>query len=337
MSLVGEFLREYTERAGLDDHGLGSRPALHVVTSRIATARCVVTLVHPEGSASPALVAKMPRQPADNPLVEREAANLRAAAEARPDWNGAIPRVLACETFRGHAIVLETALGGTRLGWPDLRRRPTRWADAALGWLLGEDGTEITKPADPEWYERLIGEPLQVLVGAVPTYPEVAHLARRTLELLSPLRDAALPLVFEHGDFNYPNFLSLPRKRLGVVDWEAAEPLGLPATDLAFMLTHVAFAWRRARDPVRQMDAFERAFIGPEPWAGRMLSDYARRLGLAPALPPLLVVACFARQCGRLAKRSLEFGPCTEHRLMSLLRPVHLPLWRRAAAAAESA
>ena len=53
-------------------------------------------------------------------------------------------------------------------------------------------------------------------------------LVERTLDALRPLRDAGLPLVLEHGDTSHPNLLLRRFGDLAVVDWELANPDGLP-------------------------------------------------------------------------------------------------------------
>lgn len=72
---------------------------------------------------------------------------------------------------------------------------------------------------------------------------------------MAPLRSMQLPLVFEHGDLSYPNLLLLPTGEPGVLDWELANPDGLPACDLFLFLTYVAFSGitcRRAAPTVRR-------------------------------------------------------------------------------------
>jgi thiamine kinase-like enzyme len=49
-------------------------------------------------------------------------------------------------------------------------------------------------------------------------------LVEQALELLAPLSGAEMPLVMEHGDLNPPNLIRLADGRLGMVDWEVAEP-----------------------------------------------------------------------------------------------------------------
>lgn len=127
-----------------------------------------------------------------------------------------------------------------------------------------------------ESYERLLEKPLRRF-GAV--LPEDSDLVERTLELVRPLREGHVPPVFEHGDLSHPNLIRLADGRVGVVDWELAEPRGLPAHDLCFFLAYAAFARGPAGTTDQQLRAFDEAFFGPDAWARPLLEGYADRTG----------------------------------------------------------
>jgi aminoglycoside/choline kinase family phosphotransferase len=115
--------------------------------------------------------------------------------------------------------------------------------------------------------------------------------------------------VFEHGDFSEPNLIWVENRRLGVVDWELAEPRGLPAHDLVFLLAHAAFAVSRARTTDAQAAAYRSAFAPGEGWAAARLAAYADRLGIERELIQRLVVACWARQTAALVARTAGVDP----------------------------
>ena len=117
-------------------------------------------------------------------------------------------------------------------------------------------------------FRTLIEAPLLALgAGEAPdALPD--GLVERTLEALAPLRDAGLPLVLEHGDTSHPNLLLRRFGDLAVVDWELADPDGLPGHDLAFFLVYAAGAARR-REEAETARRLHDAFFGSEPWAWR--------------------------------------------------------------------
>ena len=167
-----------------------------------------------------------------------------------------------------------------------------------------------TSAVDEEsrWFGRHLEEPLGRFARFFPAGADALELARRTLDLVEPLRRADLPRPFEHGDLSYPNLLWLGDGRIGVLDWELADQGGLPLNDLSFFLAYVAFSARRARTLDAQLAAFREAFLAPEAWGRLTIGRHATRLGIARPLITPLFVACWARYTMRLLAR-LEGDP----------------------------
>jgi hypothetical protein len=136
---------------------------------------------------------------------------------------------------------------------------------------------------------------LRYFEDVFPLSAEEKRLLERTTELVTPLGEMSLPLVFEHGDLCHPNIFLLKDGGAGVVDWELAEPFGLPTYDLFFFLTYATFAWYRAHSAGNYLPAFRLAFFGHEAWARPYVETYAGQLRLpSDALTPLFVL-CWAR------------------------------------------
>lgn len=343
MSSVLSFLSANRERLGLERYGLRGTMSFLIVTPRFRASRHVVVLVMPEGTTEPALVAKVPRLRDDTAGVAREAANLRAARDALSGEVGTIPLVVALEENRGRPILLETALVGRPMAPAAVRRDPSRCVDAVTAWLTKLSLASASRAeTQAGWGERLLEAPLRRLDGVFPPGEEPSALVERTRELLLPLRQAELPLVFEHGDLSHPNVLLLEDGRVGVVDWELAEPRGLPVRDLFFFLTYVAFAERRATDVAGQVAAFHDAFVRPRGWARPVVAAYAERLGLEPSLLTPLFVACWASYtAGLLARLGGDAGAGAAGRPLSsapgkwLQGNRYFALWRHALAHAN--
>ena len=292
-----------------------------LVTPRFRASRHVVALVLPAGGTRPALVAKVPRLPDDRAGVDKEAENLRLAQGARPEGFATIPRVVAFEDDLGacpgtlvmparegfsdrplgRPILVETALAGPALGPDVIRRERSRCVDAVVSWLGELPRLEPNGLAGRALYERRLEEPLRRFASVFGG--EEGALVERTLEIADPLNRPELPSVFEHGDLSHPNLIQLTDGRVGVVDWELAEPRGLPAQDLSFFLAYVAFATRRAGTIERQVAAFDEAFVTPGAWARPLLAGYADRQGVPRSLLTPLFVACWARYTARLLER----------------------------------
>jgi aminoglycoside phosphotransferase len=293
MNTVLTFLEANRQRLDLARYGVPERLSSVVITPRFRASSHVVFLIIAPNKPEPLLVAKLPRLAGASASVEREVANLRAVHDRRAGGFDSIPRVIAFEEYLGRSILVETALVGQPLDPATVRRDRARGCDAVAGWLAELQWTVSGADlAEADWFSRLVERPLRHFQSVFPLSVDEAQLLERTWELIAPLRDVAPPMVFEHGDLSYPNIMLLKDGTPGVVDWELAEPQGLPTYDLFFFLTYVAFASHNARKSSDYLAAFHAAFFGHAAWARPYVAAYARRLQLPPhTLTPLFVLS----------------------------------------------
>ncbi|MBW3543090.1 MAG: aminoglycoside phosphotransferase family protein, partial [Planctomycetes bacterium] len=300
-------------------------------TPRFPASRHIIGLVYERHGKQPVLVAKLPRLPDAADGLLREAAALEAIHAGRADAFPGVPRpVLLCE-WNGRPILVETALLGTPISPAVVRARRDRVCRAVVEWLLRavrdesrEGGgqtplrtsdTEPGKAYEPQRgltpyarLERLIGRPLRLIEERLALDADDRRRIARARCVLEPLLDARLPAVFEHGDMSHPNLLRVPggdagragHWHLGVLDWELAEPEGLPACDLMFFLAYASDALARARTLERQRAAFRQTFFGGSAWMRRWVGEYVKRLQLPAAVLPALFVACWTRSLAEL-------------------------------------
>jgi len=282
LSAAAEYIAANHERLGLDRFGIPARPSSIVLTPRFRRSRHIVVLVLAPGRREPVLVAKLPRLAGDGDGLAAEAGNLMVVGRMlAEDDRGTLPTVLAFESGGDYPLLLETALAGSPLSPRALRRDRETIVQKAAGWLGRLASATAAAPPDKAWYERLIGAPLRRLADDRARPAGVREMAMRTLAVSEVLRDSELPLVCTHGDFGHPNLLCQADGRLGVLDWERAEPAGLPGDDLFFFLAYAA--QRDGRAP----------FFGRRPWAWRIAEDYAERVGIdRRLLRPLVAVSC---------------------------------------------
>jgi len=311
MNTILTFLEENRKRLDLDRYGAGRRLSTLVVTPRFHASRHVVFLVFAGSRHEPILVAKLPRLPGGRRAIEREAANLRSAEVLLPEEADSIPRVVACETFRGQPVLVETALSGRPMGPGAVRREPGRCCRTMTDWLTAMrlPGAEASD-RDAGRVRRLIERPVDGFQKAFPVCWEEARSLESTRRAVSALDAADLPSVVEHGDLGHPNVMILRDGSPGVIDWELAEPCGLPAMDLFFFLTYAAFAVEKATTGTEYVQAFHAAFFERSAWARPYVRAYARRLELPPETLTPLFVACWARRVAGLLIRPDETGDC---------------------------
>lgn len=307
MNTVQEFVARNRERLDLAGLPAPERLACVLLTPRFRASAHVVFLLFDADPADPVLVAKAARLPSGAGALEREAGILREVHAARPGGFASVPRPLACDDHAGTRILLETAVPGRVLRPALARRRADAYAEGLTTWVLELGRATLHRPAAGD-AERLVDAPLGALERELPCVADEEGLAARTREATRALTAAAVPRVLTHGDLGAPNLLVSRDGAVGVVDWETAEPRGLPGQDLVFALTYLAFARRGAATPAASVAAFHEAFYSPRPWARPHLERYAGELGFPAALLEPLIVASWMRYVVALASR-LGTGP----------------------------
>ena len=309
MNAVLTYLARNRQRLSLQQCLPASRLSCVLATPRFRSSSHVINFILSEGVPDPILVVKVPRIPGDDDRLIREAANLRTVHAARYGGFDSIPRLVACEEYLGHRLLIETALPGDSMSAALRRRQSESSIEAALAWLIELHQRTTQQSAHVTgWTERLIDEPLEQFMQTMPLRTDELHLIDQTRAITRVLRNRDVPLVFEHGDLGPPNILLSKRGGLGVVDWELAQPSGLPAVDLFFLLTLIGFARRRASSPAECVAAFHQTFFGESPWARPYIDRYAHRMQLGPELLTPLFVLCWGRYVAGLISRLHDLG-----------------------------
>ena len=323
MNTVAAQLAERYDELDLAAFGVAEAPACVVLTPRFSTSRHVVVLVLATETGRPALVAKLPRLAGDGAALSREAAGLGAVRRALGETSS-VPRLIAHLTEQPHPLLVETAIDGRPLSPAEIARDRDGCLEPAVAWLervARTSGRDPGREDDEARFRTLIEAPLLALAASDSSDATLAWLVDRTLAALAPLRDAGLPLVLEHGDTSHPNLLLRRFGDLAVVDWELANPDGLPGHDLAFFLVYAAGAARR-RDEAETARRLHDAFFGSEPWTWRWWARYLQALDLDPELGGRLWLA----SCARAVAAGAERG----HGVRGAANVRQLPLWRHA-------
>ena len=286
---------------------LGSTPSAYgrtrlLVTPRFRTSRHVVRLQDDSGAQPSRLVVKLPRIATDTSGIAHEAAVLNELAERWPAGRGTFPEVRALQLHSGYPALVETQVPGAVLTHRQAARQPEQSLRVVRRWIEGLPVTGSTA-TDPGWFDRLVEQPLRELVAHSDPRLGLATLARHTVRAAAVLKAAELPLVFEHGDVTCPNILVDGFDRVGLVDWELAEPRGLPGTDMLHFLAFASFAGAGVHDVPRQVLAFGDAFFGPRPWAADAARGHLRRRGVDDRLLEPLLVTAWGRYAAKIAPR----------------------------------
>lgn len=274
------------------------------VTPRFRASGHVVILVPDAAGSRAERVVKIARRADRSGPLAREAKNLRRVHAVRSGGFPSIPRLEGTGRIGGAPFLVETGLRGRPLDRSFVRRRPGLGVRSVVDWLVELHGATARREGTPGGrYRRLLAEPLARFARCFPLEREERRLVEDTLRLTRPLARRPWPTVFEHGDLSHPNLLLHPDDGVGVVDWELAEPEGLPAADLFFFLAYVAFARFRAKDAEACLRAFDWTFFRRSRRVERAVGRYVRALGLPPGLLPSLFLATWPRQVIRQLDR----------------------------------
>jgi hypothetical protein len=241
---------------------------------------------------TPDSVVKMTRDPKLNPRLEREWHALTLLQERGIGDEGTVPRPLFAGRHADLAIVGETAVDGVPFRKQTRATADCPNAHAVVDWLL-ELGrlTAHTQPTGSPgiaaWLEALLAR-FTELYRVDPVHgdflaDQVAAIARS---------EAGLPLVFQHGDPGPWNLLVTREGRPAFLDWEAADPEGLPLWDIFHFLRSFGLAISRRTgrsDPIRSFT--EQVLADSD--LSRLIAQATTRFCAATALRPELVEPLF--------------------------------------------
>jgi Phosphotransferase enzyme family len=243
---------------------------------------------YPAGASTPPpLIAKFGRGEKADRGLRREAELLRQLEAERPEAGGA-PRIHAEATRAGGVVTVQDAFHGPTVNVGLDRDRLAALAPTMTDWTIALAG-DVAPVAPEEWRERLVEAPLDELASdfADLVDPALVARARAVLAGLGPL-----PVTWEHRDLGPWNLIDMGAQP-AVIDWEDAEPRGLPLLDLTYFLTMSAATV--AKLPGRageEATAFYGELLDPASTLGAIvapcLERYREAVGLDPAEAPRL-------------------------------------------------
>ena len=270
----------------------------------------------------PDAIVKITRDPELNYRLENEWRALTILRELGVGTDDTLPRPLFLGSHSGLAVLGESAIDGA-----PFRERTRATADcvharAAVEWLLELGTATVSRPgADARG-------PFSELDALLAQFKRLYRLEAKHEDLLDAHASALMrsaerfPLVFQHGDPGPWNVLITSDGRPGFLDWEAAEPHGMPLWDLFHFLRSFGFQVSRAagtRDPLR---SFAEQFLERSA-LNRLLVDSASRFrartGLAEELVEPLFYTCWMHRALKEAA-TLTLDQLDQGRYVGILR-----------------
>ena len=308
MNTVLTYLQQNWTRLDLSVFGSPKDLTCVFMTPRFMASSHVICFILNEKYCRPILVVKVPRIAGDNGRLDREFYNLQQLKIKNLKDLNSKPLIVAYENWRGNRLLIETAIKGHPMKPAFVRRHLKSSIGIVMDWLI--DFHQDTNQKDDEtsrWFERLALRPLNNLELAFTSVHSIGDLILKVRKLIEPICSFNLPLVFEHGDFSSPNILIAKNSKIGVVDWELAEPRGLPIVDLFFFLTFISFAKGKAKTSNDYLNSFREAFFGSNAWARPFVTRYCEELELATQAVKPLFLLCWLRYVSNLVFRLKNF------------------------------
>jgi hypothetical protein len=269
--------------------GLGHRPTslgCLMLTGGRSELNKIVVLAFADDEPEPRLAIKFARTPASVTGLQREAASLQAVAQTTVPEVADVPRLVFAEQLAGVFAIGETVIAGRPLQL-DLTRATYR--DRAV---LVTDTLRALVPENATlpvaaWWPRLVTPVLAAFRERFATMVD----PRRIDDVEQQLRGLPpLPLVPEQRDCSPWNVLVAANGRLALLDWESAEPSGLPALDLWYFLAHAAFVADGTLGTGREMTTYE-ALRDEQTMYGRVASEMTERYAGSLALDTAMLNA----------------------------------------------
>lgn len=269
--------------------------------------RKIVFFLFAPNQDSPKYVVKMTRAEKFNGRLNREQLALQLLEEKGIGDSQTLPRVAFSGTHGGLAIVGETAIDGIPFDRRTTATSACPYARAAVNWLT-ELGSSTISP--------LGAEPSDIATGLQQLLERFADLYRITADekaflqaQISVIGFNRVPLVFQHGDPGRWNVLVTPNGRISFLDWEAAEPNGLPLWDLLYFLRSFCICVGQAQRHSHGLRSLDELFLtdsSVSELAVESISNYCMDTGLASNVVEPLFYTCWMH---RALKESTRLPP----------------------------
>ena len=200
-----------------------------------------ILFVFPKNQQEPLFVVKIPKIKRYEYLLENEGKTLRTLERSIDG----IPKVLFVDNSTGLLSIGETFLHGSPLSKLITRNNFRHFAVKVTLWLinLAKETQRIDYPVMQK-YHTMLSE-FATSFGSL-VNKEMIDKSEKALNSLN-LRHS----VCEHGDLAPQNILIDSKGKIGVIDWEDSNLIGLPAVDLIFFLIlanfHMENAWETGK------------------------------------------------------------------------------------------
>lgn len=240
-------------------------------------------------------IVKMVRDPVYNERLENEYRALALLDELGVQGSAVYPKAEFLGYHNGLAIAGESHVDGVPFRAKTHATADCPYMREVISWLsyLGE-ATALRSTAAVQIAEAME----QLLASFVEIYrpsEEVYHFLSRQVALIAGFQ-GQIPLVFQHGDPGTWNIFVTRAGRVAFLDWESAEPQGMPLWDLFYFMRSYATWVARSSAKKDSLLAFRQQLLSEGPLAEVIVeatAQYCRQIAVAPELVEPLFYTCW--------------------------------------------
>jgi aminoglycoside phosphotransferase (APT) family kinase protein len=302
------YVRAIAQADGVD---LSNRRWALLAPGDYATQKILMPIYDDLGGAE--MMVKITPEPANTARLLNEADALQRLARLPLRARGTVPAVRFAGTHAGRAVVGETWVEGKPFRTRAEGSTACPLLHAASDWLadLGSVSVEHRPAAEMAVALRELFD--QFVEVHRPPETESSFLAAQ-IELVAR-HEGKLPVVLQHGDPGSWNMLVTDDGRVAILDWESAEPAGVPLWDLLYFLRSYGTLVSRRAGARNRLRAAAHHFLEPtqlQSYIVDRIHRSARDLSLPSALIESLFYACWMhralKEATRMSSDTLERG-----------------------------
>ena len=263
----------------------------------------VLVLLTPPGATDPTGVVKVTRSAAHAARLENEAVALAGLA-AVPEGRERAPQPWFSGRHAGRALLGESFIEAVPFAQRAHWDADCPQLDDALGWLTAL-GAATRRDVAPRTIAATLGVLLDRYVATYAPSPEETAALSAQFEALAAI-DAPLPTVLQHGDPGIWNLVVDEDGRTVFLDWESAEPDGLPLWDLLYCFRSYAAAASRRSGARDRIEAAGQVLLDGTPLSERLIAAvaaYRDAVGLPVEAVEPLIYACWLHRSLKEATR----------------------------------
>jgi hypothetical protein len=266
-------------------------------------------------NSSPRYVVKLVRESIFNRRLENEYQALLLLQEKGIGSGDTFPQVAFFGYHAGLAILGESVIEGIPFGQRTKATSECPYARAVVNWLtkLGNITANSTVASSRQVASRL-GMLFDRFNAVYQLNPDHYGFLARQIASISQ-SPTAFPLVFQHGDPGTWNIMVNDAGGIALLDWEAAEPQGIPLWDLFYFLRSYVVGASRRRGSSGGLDGFAAQFLADSPFSSMILDStrrYCEQIHLPGNLIEPLFYTCWMhralKEATRLSADRLESG-----------------------------